>query len=87
MVIKTMVTSLTCQKRKFKALKNNFTTVNMLLFFFFDLQLTGLIQNEQNTAKSKHFTKPAEYIRTTSGTFFQRGCIDKRRSGDFAVYL
>ena len=25
---------------------------------------------EQNTATSKHFTKPVEYIRTTSGTIF-----------------
>ena len=32
--------------------------------------MTALIQNEQNTAISKHFTKPAEYIRKTSGTIF-----------------
>ena len=39
-------------------------------FFLFDSQLIGLIQNEQNNAISKHFTKPAEYIRTTSATIF-----------------
>ena len=32
--------------------------------------MTGLIQNEQNTAVSKHFIKSAEYTRTTCGTIF-----------------
>ena len=40
---------------------------------------------KKNTAISKHFTKPAEYIHTTTGTIFQRGCIDKRRSSDFSI--
>ena len=55
---------------KFEALKNTFTTVKYLFFDFFHLQLTGLIQNERNTAISKHFTKPMECIRTTIGTIF-----------------
>ena len=38
--------------------------------FLFDSQLTRLIQNEQNTAISEHFTTPAENIRTASGTIF-----------------
>ena len=37
------------------------------------MQLNGLIQNEQNTEISKHFTKSAEYTRTTSGTIFSTG--------------
>ena len=46
-------------------MKNKFTTVKKYCyFFFFDLQLNGLIQNEQNNATSKHFTKPVVYIRT-----------------------
>ena len=45
----------------------------------FDLQLTGLIQNEKNTAISKHFTKLAEYIHISTG------CVDKRLSGDFSI--
>ena len=52
--------------RKFKALKNKFKAVK-ILYFFFDSQLTGQIQN---TAISKHFTKPIVYTRTTSGTIF-----------------
>ena len=59
----------TCQKRKFKALKNKFATVKFLVFFF-DLQLTKLIQNEQNTSISKHITRLMEYIHTTTGTIF-----------------
>ena len=52
-------------------MKSTFKTVKILLFFFFGSQLlTGLIQNEQNTAISKHFTKPAEYTRTISGIIF-----------------
>ena len=43
--------------RKFKALKNTFKSVQILLYIFFDSQLTGLNQNEQNTAISKHITK------------------------------
>ena len=54
----------------FTALKNKYTTVKILLFFFLHSQLTGLIQNEQNTAISKHFTKPIEDTETTSGTIF-----------------
>ena len=55
-----------------KALKNNLNQKNIAIFFF-DSQLTGLIQN--NTAISKHFTKstvydPPVYDRTTSGTIF-----------------
>ena len=32
--------------------------------------MTGLIQNEQNSALSKYFIKPAEYTSTTSGATF-----------------
>ena len=32
--------------------------------------MTGLIQSEQNTELSKHFTIPAENTCTTSGTIF-----------------
>ena len=54
---------------KFKALKNTFKTVKKYCYFFlFDSQLTGLIQN---TAISKHFTKPVVY----QWNYFQRGCI------------
>ena len=53
---------------KFKILKNTFTTVKNIIKIY--LQLTGLIQNEQNTAISKHFTTPVEYFNTTSGTIF-----------------
>ena len=42
-----------------------------MVIFLFDLQLTTLIHNEQKNGISKHFTKPAEYIRTTSGTIFR----------------
>ena len=41
-----------------------------MCYFFFDSQLTGLIQNEKNTAISKHFTKPADYTRTTTESIF-----------------
>ena len=60
-----------------------FKLVKILLFFLFDSQLTGLIQNfkiKQNSAISKHFTKPHcvhsynqwNYFQcgTTSGTIF-----------------
>ena len=32
--------------------------------------MTGLIQNEQNTGISNHFTKFVEHTRTASGTIF-----------------
>ena len=32
--------------------------------------MTRLIQNEQNNAISKHFTRPMVYTRTNSGTIF-----------------
>ena len=62
-------------------MKKKFKTVQIL----FDSQLTGLIQNEQNTAISWHFTKPAEYIRTNMWNYFQRVCMDKWRSGVFSL--
>ena len=56
----------TCQKRKFTATKQE------KYYFYFDSQLAGLIQNEQNTAISsiRLFLKAAIYTRTTSGTLF-----------------
>ena len=50
-------------------------TVNKYCYFFFESQLTGLIQNEQNNAISNYLTKSAEYTRNntlykTSGTIF-----------------
>ena len=59
----------------FKALKNKFKTVKYC-YFFLDSQLNRLIQNEQNTVLSKHFTKPAEYTRYNQWKYFQRGCMD-----------
>ena len=59
-----------CQKRKFKALKNTFETVKSILIFF------CTIHNWPDWFKwtkywiSKHFTKPMEYIPTSSGTIF-----------------
>ena len=41
-----------------------------MLFFFFDSQLTGLIQNEQNMVISRHFIKH-EYTHAMSGTIFR----------------
>ena len=54
-----------------------------IVIFFFDLKLTGLIQNEQNTAILKHFTKRAQYIHTTSGTIFS---ADVYISGDQVIF-
>ena len=53
-------------------------------YFFFDSKLTGMIQNEQNTAISKQFTKPAEYTHTTSGTIL---CADVWISGSQVTSL
>ena len=55
---------------KFKALKNTFNQVKILLFFH--SQLTGLIQNKAKYYNiiSKHFTEPMVYTRTTSGAIF-----------------
>ena len=70
-----------------KALQNTFITVKSIVTFLFDSQQTGLIQNEQNTAISKHFTKPVEYIHTCNQwNYFQCGCMDMRQSGDFSMY-
>ena len=56
---------------KFKALKNEYIyNSKNIVNFFFDSQLTGLIQNAQNTAISKNFTKPEEDTRITGGTIF-----------------
>ena len=52
-------------------------------YSFFNSQLTGLIQNEQYTAISKHFTKSAEYTRTTSGTIFS---ADVKISGSQVIF-
>ena len=40
------------------------------ILFFFSLIYNWPDLFEQNTAISKHFTKPADYFRTTSGTIF-----------------
>ena len=42
-----------------------------IVIFSLGSQMTGLIQNEQNIVISKHFTKPEECTRTTSGTIFK----------------
>ena len=62
----------TCQKWQFKALKNTFKPVKYCYFFC-------LIYNSSECFKmnkilqyiSKHFTKPAQCICTTSGTIFR----------------
>ena len=41
-----------------------------MIIFSLIHNLIELIQNEQNTVISFHFTNPAEYTRTTSGTIF-----------------
>ena len=56
----------TCQKRKFKALKNKLTTVNFSLIH----NWPDWLEKQQHTAISKHFTKPAECIRITCGSIF-----------------
>ena len=43
--------------------------------------MTGLSQNEQNTAISKYFTKHVQ----TQWKYFTRGCMDNWRSGDFSL--
>ena len=62
----------TCQKRKLP-----------VKYFFFDSQLTGLIQikTKYSTAISKQFTKPTVllYTRTTIGTIFSADV------GDFSI--
>ena len=70
------------QKRKFKALKNIFTTVKNIVLCFFDLQLTGQIQNEQNI---KAFYKIRGVYLYDQWNYFQRGCIDQWRSSDFSI--
>ena len=55
-----------------------------MVIFLFHLQLTALIHNN---GISKHFTKPAEYIRTSSGTIFSAEFVDKLRSGDFSIQI
>ena len=48
--------------------------------------MTGLIKLKQNTAISKHFTKPTYvYTRTTSGTIFSADVCCVWRSGYFSI--
>ena len=63
----------TCQKRKLKALKNTLKPLKYC-YFFFDSQLTVLIQNK---TKTKYCNNQWNY--------FQRGCMDKWRSADFLI--
>ena len=55
----------TCQKRKFKALKNTFKPAKFCYFYWPDC-----FKIKQNTAISKHFTQSIVYTRTTNGTIF-----------------
>ena len=71
------------------ALKYKFRPV---ILFFFDSQLTGLIQNKQNTAFIKAFLFFSFFFLKNHGVYsynqwnyFQRGCMDKWRSGDFSM--
>ena len=57
-------------------MKNKFKPVKYCYFF-----LDRLIQNEQNTALSNHFIKPAEYTCTTSGTIYSADV----QIGDFSL--
>ena len=74
----------TCQKRKLKALKNKFQTVKILYLFLFHnwpdrfkmnkiLQYQSILQN------------PRSIYSYIQWNYFQRGCIDKRRTGDFPI--
>ena len=65
----------TCQKRKFK------DKPVKIYYFFFDSQLTGLIQN-----KTKYCNIKTHGVYSNSRwNYFQRGCMDKRRSVDFPI--
>ena len=73
----------TCQKRKFKDLKNTFKLVK-------NIDIIPLIHNwpdrfkiKQNPAISKHYKTRGVYP-FNQWNYFQRGYIDKRRSGDFS---
>ena len=60
----------TYQKRKFKALKNTFKTSKNIVIFSLIYNWPDWFKIKQNTAISKHFTKPTVYTRTSSGTIF-----------------
>ena len=81
-------------KRKFKALQ---TSKNIIIFYF-DSQLTGQIQNKNKILLNiKEFYKTdgvyniKEFYKTdgvysyNQWDYFQRGCMDKWRSGDFSI--
>ena len=74
----------TCQKRKFKALKNTFKPVKYC-YFFFDSQLTGLIQNKTKYCNIKVFYKTQGVYSYNYWNYFQQAYMDKWRSGDFSI--
>ena len=50
------------------------------MLFFFDSQLTAQIQNKTKYCDIKGF-----YKTHNQWNYFQRGCMDKWRSGDFSI--
>ena len=69
-----------CQKPMFKALKNTFK-----YYFFFESQLTRLIQNKTKYCNIKAFYKTHSVYSYNQWNYFLRGCMEKWRSGDFSI--
>ena len=74
----------TCQKRKFKPLINTFKTVKILSFF--SLFTIGRTDSKWTKyCNFKAFCKFRKVYSHNQWNYFQRGCMDKWRSGDFSI--
>ena len=73
------------EAKVFKALKNTFKPVK--IFFSMIHNWPDWFKIKQNTAMSRHFTKPTVYTMYlyNQWNYFQQGCMDKWRSGDFSI--
>ena len=73
------------QKRKFKALKNSFKIVKSIVIFFVWFTTDGTDSKWTKYCNIKAFYKTRGVYSYNQRNYFQRGCIDKRRSGDFSA--
>ena len=63
---------------------NIFKPAKNIAIFFFDSQLTGLIQNKTKYCNIKAFYKTHGIYSYNQWNYFQLGCMDKWRSCDIS---
>ena len=76
----------TCQKWKFKVLKNKFTNIKNIVIFIYNWQ-DRFKMNKIKYCNIKAFYKTRGEFSYHQWNYLQRGYIDIRRSGDISIQI